>query len=549
MAKILVIGLDGATWDLIKPWAEQGHLPTLASLMREGAWGTLRSTIPPLSAPAWASFLTGKHPNKHGLWAFTMWGESYQRVLANGSHVRARTIGEILSEHGKRTIQVNVPMTYPPRSINGIWVSGMDTPGVDHPFTYPPEVAPELIRRFAYEIEPDLSYVVGGEEEFIAEVKSVESRRAEAGLYLLRHRPWDLFIIVFRGIDFLSHHFWRFVDSTHPAHDAHLAEKFGDVLLEHYKMMDEVVGRFITHLPEDVTLIIMSDHGFGPHHRWVYLDHLFLKMGLIRLKRDFPRRIKKALFDRGITVTRSVDWLRRLSLLGILRKTVPLSIRREMGSKLNPLKEVNIDWRRTAVYPVVGQGLVRLNVRGRDPEGCVEPGAEYERILERIIKEISQLRDPTTGRYVVRGVRRREEICPSDGIYEFPDLWIEWERGYLAKSEEGFTNELFSGWCCDLSGSHQINGIVLFYGRHVRGGTILRQAHIMDLAPTILHLLRLPIPGDMDGKVLLEALSEEVRERPVVYEQKPAPPPQQGHEFSPEEETMIERRLKDLGYL
>lgn len=146
--QILLIGLDGATWDLILPWVAEGRLPNLGALLREGSWGTLLSTVPPATFPAWSSFLTGLNPGRHGIFDFTRrkFG-TYEVEFVNSTYRRGRSLFRIASEAGKRVGVIGVPATYPPEKVNGFLISGFDAPvatGIDPSFVYPRELFSEI---------------------------------------------------------------------------------------------------------------------------------------------------------------------------------------------------------------------------------------------------------------------------------------------------------------------------------------------------------------------------------------------------------------------
>ena len=212
MSRVLVIGIDGVTFDLIHPWAEAGDLPNLAAIARNGASGELRSTIPPNSAPAWTSFMTGMNPGKHGVYGFTRVEprEGYAIRVNSGAVRRAQTVYQLLTEQGRRSIVLNVPMTYPPDPIDGLVVTGIATPGMESQFTYPPELRDEVFR-----LLPDYILDVRGwgvtavgerRAHILEDILRMVDTRTRLALHLMRTQPWDLFTIVFTATDRAQHH-------------------------------------------------------------------------------------------------------------------------------------------------------------------------------------------------------------------------------------------------------------------------------------------------------------------------------------------------------
>ena len=183
--RVLVIGIDGATFDLLTPWMEEGFLPNLAALMGSGSHGPLRSTIPPITASAWTSFQTGKNPGKHGLFDFTQYRPgSYETSYVNASSVLAEPLWQVLSRQGKRVVVINVPVTYPPRPVNGYLISGMLTPSMDVEFTYPPDLYQQMVREIGdYQIFlPARAALQMGSRDFVNRLRHLSRKRAEAAL-------------------------------------------------------------------------------------------------------------------------------------------------------------------------------------------------------------------------------------------------------------------------------------------------------------------------------------------------------------------------------
>ncbi len=545
--RVFVIGLDGATFDLIRPWAEAGRLPTFARLMEEGTWGVLRSVVPPFTMPAWSSFLTGQSPGRHGVFSFVRRKPgSYEMIPFNASYLRSPTLDRLLNRHGRRVALVNVPATYPPHPVDGILVTGLETPGRHAIFTHPPELGRELIARFDYEIERSLRYVPGEEDRFREAVERVEEKRLQATLWLMDQVDWDLFVVVFRGTDVLGHAFWRFMDPAHPAHDPEEAARYGDVILRHYQQMDEAIATLRAKLGPETVLILMSDHGFGPLYREVYLDNVFAEAGLLHLRRTPLARLRRFLFRLGLTPRNLLRALAAVGLGSLVQQVLSPAARVRVSNRL--LMGGSVDWGRTRAYPLGGAGQIYVNLKGREPQGIVEPGREYEEVCALIEQRLRELRDPDTGRPLVKRVWRREEVYGPDADLELPDLYVEWtDDAYTDIGKIGYSRGWISPPLRGRSGGHTPRGIFLAQGPNIRPGRVVEGARLIDLAPTLLHLLGLPVPRHMDGRVLVEIYREP---SPVVYEE---PPAGEGHRkvrpFSEAEQALVEERLRNLGYI
>lgn len=548
--KVTVIGLDGATFELIKPWAAQGKLPTLERLMREGASGTLRSVRPPVTGPAWASFLTGKNPGAHGVFSWIKRkNNSYDITPYNSSHIQAEDIGSILSRYHRKVCLVNVPCTYPPKAVNGCMLTGLGTPSRDSRFAYPDSLRQELISKLDYEVERTQKYRSGYEDSFRAVVEAIEEKRAKAVLYLMAQYDWDFFVVVFRGTDVLSHAFWRFMDPTHPAHDPKLASKYGNVLMEHYQQMDQAVQRIWSRLEDSTTLIVMSDHGSGPLKRHVYLGNFLLELGLMKVKRDPASRLRFQLFKRGLTLMSVRSLMAQLPLENLVRRTMPRQAQLELSHHL--FSSSDIDWANTEAYPLGPNGHIHVNLRGREPEGCVEPGHEYEQVLTLVEEELLKLRDPDSGQRIVSAMWRKEDIYHGEQLANAPDLLIEWkENAYWAPGTIGRGHGILSPIMREPSGGHTMDGILIACGPHIKQGTRLANAQIIDLAPTILYLLDVPIPSDMDGHVLEDMFEDTfVQSHSPQLEEVASHWVSREYEDSLEDKKAVEERLRNLGYI
>jgi predicted AlkP superfamily phosphohydrolase/phosphomutase len=547
--RIVAIGLDGATLDLIRPWAEEGKLPTLARLMSEGVSGDLRSVIPPLTMPAWSSFMTGMLPGHHGVYSFLRRKPgSYDLTPFNASYLRAPDLGTLLNQAGHPVALVNVPATYPPKPLDSLVVTGLETPGRNGQFTHPPDLGAELIQRFDYEIEPTEKYDPGQEDSFIAAVERSEGKRLQATLWLLDQGDWDFFMVVFRGTDLMGHAFWRFMDPTHPAHDPDLSARYGDALLRHYQQMDRAIAQIQEHVGPEVTLLLMSDHGMGALHRDVYIDNLLAQHGLLRIKRTPMAQVRYFLFKLGLTPRNILRLLAALRLRNLTRKLLPQKAR--MAVNMHMLMQNSVDWSRTKAYPLGGACQIAINLKGREPQGVVEPGKEYEAVCAEVERVLRTLRDPGTGKPMVEQVWHKREIYGDGAVPELPDLYVQWvDDAYTDLGGIGYSRGIVSEPIRGRGGGHTMRGIFLAHGPGIKRGHVIKDACLFDLAPTILHALGVPVPACMDGKVLLDIWEEQ---RPVIYaEDSEAAFAQEEavHVFSDDEQATLEERLRNLGYI
>jgi predicted AlkP superfamily phosphohydrolase/phosphomutase len=552
--RVLVVGLDGATLDLIRPWAEQGKLPTFSRIMREGASGELTSTILPVTAPAWTSFMTGKNPGKHGLfdWIYRN-DDGYDFAPVNAKLCREGTIWSLASEAGKRVVVVNVPMTYPPKKVNGFMVTGMLTPSTQVEFTFPPDLAREIEREIGeYIIHPDPgeAYSEGALASFLTRLYKAVDLKVKLFEYLLQKDDWDFAMMVFMGTDVVQHACWRYMSPDHPLYEADKARKFGDTILKFYQRMDEVLARWIDTLDDQTILIIMSDHGFGPFHKFIHVNNWLIKLGLLKLKRTPLTRVRELFFRCGFSPMTIYNLLRQLGL-GKL-KGVAVKGRGRFLLRNLFLSFEDVHWARTKAYSIGNIGQININLKGREPHGTVAMGEEYQTVREEIMAALGELEDPETDEKIVEKMYRREEVYWGRYLERAPDIvFLPRRLEYFGFGEHEFGAHTIIEASHGISGTHRMNGVLMMMGNGIREGVELRGAEIIDLAPTILHLMGLPIPSDMDGQVLAAAMEGELAANIETREQaegSPDPEPVQTV-YSDEEERQVAERLRSLGYL
>lgn len=534
--RVIVIGLDGGTFRLLQPWAREGRLPTLARIMEEGTWGGLRTTIRPESSVAWASCMTGVNPGKHGVFGFAGWkGEGYSYGINNSRSIKSPTLWHILSQRGKRVGVLNVPMTYPPSPVNGFLVSGMMTPSLQSRFTFPDDLAERLLAKVSdYVISVD--GLGRSAQELLARLNHCTQRRKEALLYLMGEYEWELLVAVFIAPDRIQHFLWAQMDPHHPRHDPQ-AEGLREDILKCYAQLDDVLGSLLDVVDDRTLFFIVSDHGFNGFHKMVNLNAWLEAQGLLALRSGLKGRAAPVL-----SRLRSLPGLRRI------KGALPLVGRAHLPRSFLPPLEELVDWAETKAF-LSPEGGLRINLRGREPQGIVEAGSEYEALRDEIIEGLLDLRDPETGFPVIESVYRREDLYRGPYLEWAPDLIAEPHRheedprGNFALSSAPI-GPLFDAQT-PYTGNHTLEGIFLAWGKGLKNGP-LEGAQIIDLAPTILHALGLSIPRQMDGEVLDIF---EGGERSPRYIEDSTPLGEKGSAISPEDEETIRRRLAGLGYL
>ena len=554
--RVLVIGLDGATWTLLKPWAKAGLLPNLARLMAEGTYGVLESVLPAVSPAAWASFMTGVNPGKHGVYDFFKREPgSYRLRVVRADELAYPTLWRLLSEKGRAVGVVNVPMTYPPEQVQGFLISGLGTPE-SRPFATPVALYEEL-RRKGYRVNKSVAYRPGQEAVFWAEVQEITELQAGTALELMDSKPWDFFMFVFRDTDEMAHFFWRFIDETHPAYEPEAARQWGHLISQYYSIVDEWIGRMVEHAGPETAVFIMSDHGTGPLYKDVFLN-VWLKQAGFQAWRE-PPFIRRQMRRWGLTRESVSGLLRRLGLTPLeswLKERLKDKVALVPRSERPDLREA-VDWSRTRAYSFGYHGQIYLNVRGREPEGIVEPGEEYERVRDELLRNLVAWRDPQDQQPVVTKVFKREDVYWGARIGDAPDIIVIMRdfayitrQGYEFGSDE---DAVFASPLTYESGSHRLEGVIIAWGVGIRNKKQTEAVSIMDLPPTILYLLQEPIPAWMDGRLLDGWINPELLARyPPRWEHQEIAQSSASRleeSWSEKDEREIIERLRGLGYL
>jgi predicted AlkP superfamily phosphohydrolase/phosphomutase len=549
--KALIIGLDGATWTLLRPWIDQGHLPTLARLVREGASGPLTTTIPPVSASAWVSFATGCNPGKHGSFDFVFpQPGGYDIGVVN---VKVRSVPpfwKTVEEAGGQVGLMSVPITYPPQPLNGFTVCGFLVPNEHSTYTYPPELKEELkrhnLRWPLHEFEGNRSRHPG---RFLQDMLDFDVTRTNTIVALMQHKPWDLFACVLKTPDTVHHELWHIIDPTHPRYDPELNRQFAPQILEYFKRIDDCVGRIIAAAPPDTFVTILSDHGGGPFHKFFHVNNWLAQQGLLKFKRTPVSAIKHALFNLGltpITTLKIVNFLR----LGQVRRRVKRGRGRGLLKRLF-LSFGDVDWSHTRAFAVGNFGQIYINVKGQRSHGTVEPGTEYEQIRDQIIREALALHDPEGGDQVIAQVYKKEELYSGERVAPAPDLILHTDRSkYVSFGHADFGSNKVLEPSIGQTGHHTMDGIVVLHGPGVKAGEAIK-GNIIDIAPTVLYALGLPRPSIMDGQVLQSAFTtERLAQQPTANVTVPATTiAESTNVYSEEDEAQVMERLRDLGYV
>ncbi len=539
-ARVMILGLDGASWRVTQKLMAAGKMPTLRRMVAGGGSGPLYSTIPNISPTAWTSFMTGKSPGQHGLYGFAVKVEgSYMlEPFSAGRVTPGRTLWDMLCGAGKSVAIVNVPMTYPAKPVDGIMISGLGAPSEEAKhFCHPANILNELrneLGSYVFDLHW-ANYATRGVPAVVEAARQMTRCRADYGLRILERNHWDLFTLVFVATDRLQHCAWSYLED--PGKTLTPAEEtVRSQVHDYYQYLDGVLAEFLAASP-DSDVFVMSDHGFGPCLATVQINTWLGQQGFLTWTKQNEARYRGAV---GLSKSIGIKRKHFRKVAGFLG----LDVYRHL-EKVS-LTTNNIDWSKTRAFSYTPSGIY-FNLKGRERQGIVEPGPEAEKLFDELKERLLDLRDPLTGNRVVLQVARSQEVYRGLKSATAPDLVVsELNPGYEINFKQQATSEVFerSDW---RSGAHDPEGLLIAYGPHVFPGKQLGRAVLEDLCPTILSLFGVPIPRDIDGRVLNEILSapqSDLQATKTVEPETSTP----SEILSEEEQEMVFERLKALGY-
>ena len=465
--KVFILGIDSAEPDLVfGEWRKE--LPVINQLMEEGAWGKIASTVPPITCPAWPSAFSGYNPGHFGLYdlRYRKLGTYTEFGIVNSKAVRVPRLWRILTKQGMKSTIVFVPVTYPPEPINGYMVTSFLTPSVRSQFTYPPQLKEEILRvvgGYSRYIIDVYDYRRKDPKELYEELKAKTEHDFKVIKYLVKNKPWDLFISVIMSIDRAQHTLWKYFDKGHPrfVEDPELK----DGLLNLHKQIDEELGGVLDELPKDTLVMVLSDHGAKRMYYRINVNEVLMNEGLLKLK-ERPK---------------SITGLRELDRKGI------------------------IDWDRTVAYALGAYiAQVFVNLEGREPRGIVKPGEEYKSVREQVADILKSVKGPKEEPLKTK-VFMKEEVYKGEMLRVMPDLTVYFDDLHYGANEAigfGSPYSLETAKGPDDS-NHGEFGMFVIKDPEERIKGILEGLKLEDVTPTVLEALGLRIPPGLDGVSLL----------------------------------------------
>lgn len=460
MSKVFIFGIDGAFPEYVfGKWLDE--LPNIKKVLEKSKYGIMNSTIPPLSATAWSSIYTGKNPSDTGIFEYIYRkNHSYEEIhLISSKKLKEKTIWQIASEQGKKSIVCFPLLTWPIKPFDGILISGTLTPsGKDVDCTYPKELKQEIKEKLGEVPMPDIpNFRNLTKEEIIEEVYKMTRKHINIMKYLIQNKEWDLFFGVINMSDRLHHMFWRYLDEKHRKHDPE--SKFKNVIKDFYVFLDKELGNLLELLDKDTKIILISDHGITRMHTRVNLTDWLIKEGYLVLKEPIKEKA--------------------------------------------PFKMSMVDWEKTRVFAIGAyEGQVYINLKGREPQGIIETGEEYNALLLELETKLKQI-PGDDGKEMDTKVFVKKRDYNGKLIEEAPDMIV-----YFDNLEYGCNSTLIGNetlWSPSTAkgsddATHSKKGI--FSITNSNGKEYLGDVNYLDIAPTILKELNIKIPEDLKGKII-----------------------------------------------
>lgn len=527
--KLVVIGLDGATWTLLDLWISQGRLPTFARFINSGIRATLKSTIPSTTCPALPSLFTGVNSGNTGIFSFTKPNGS----PINSTDIKHPTIWNILDMYNYRSCVVDVRMTFPPEKLNGIMICGSPIPTYQSNYTYPEDLESKIISFRDEKLDREISERAKEPKRHHRDILKMITKRLERRYRIFRQlNQNDNFDFPFFWIgdtDFIQHLCWS----------------YKKVILQFYIYVDKILEDITKTFPKR-NIIILSDHGFQspPDHLFLVNTWLHKERYLVRKSGPFYHLLSlvQVLSSKYISSSR----LRRI--LRVFRRNHKHACGKEMILDTFNVPGINVEG--SSAYLATNWGIKIV---------CSE---NYDSVRDEIIEKLEKLRGPEAQK-VIKAVWKKEEIFSGKYLEIIPDIvFIPTERYHPSPLNLG-NNVLFK-MKGKLTAKHRYKdgsergahlfaqeGILIAFGPAIKRGKTLSDVDIVDVAPTILHMIGCRIPENVDGKVLLNMFREESEpaKRNVQFEKRAKKLKTRAREVTREEEEKILERLRELGYL
>ena len=491
--KVLVIGLDGFSPELMLSLTKRGVMRTVGGLLKKGAWGTLLSSCPPITGPAWVSFATGKNPGKHGVFDFVKPEKSLSRLrIVSSRDIVGTTFYELLERAGKKCVLINLPISHPPRLKEGVVIASLTSPSPES--NYPRWIRSRVPELKEYRIAPNSSLLLRGKrKEYVRDIRELEAVRFRVAARALKEVEWDFFFLLFSGTDLVQH----------VLYDKLLEGSQDEVVREAlslYSDIDSYINELLRMVPKETITILMSDHGFKAFKGIFYVNEWLRQRDYLKAKVREEEEAPFTLFPESKKATRSLPGfaaklaftlmktpLRRLSPVG-------MKLLGRLGFRISASMEVDVRRSRALMPTTEAMGLY-INDDERFEDGIVS--AEEARSLKEELLE--SLREVKIG----GGEPAFKEVLDGLKLYRGrmarmgPD--IVFRLGNYGVRKSIYPGTLWRGTPPSAI-EHEEEGIIIAFGEGISAKRI--RASIMDIAPTVLEIMGVTPPPDLDGRAI-----------------------------------------------
>lgn len=519
--RLLIIGWDGADWEIIDDLVRRGLLKNVQAMNQEGVRADLESTIPSHSWAAWTTFLTGMNPGGHGVFDFVERHPQQpdKRVPVASTSIKAPIFLDVLSNAGREVRAANIPVTFPPIPVRGRMISGVAIPAGAE-FIYPKEWSSELERRAPWPINGmEWTRFQDNPDELVEETRSYVERRT-ASFEVLLEGDWKVAACVYVAPDRLQHPFGAYLLPSHPDHSQLADTRLGEALRSIYAMLDDHIERLHAAAGEQTTVLLMSDHGFKPVTRAANLNKILIEVGLAAR-------------------SRSADATTKALRSSLVRKVKKSRLGHAIKSRVN--RPSAVKWSETVAYQSAAGGGISLNMAGRESSGIVPP-AEYHSTIEDVRGRLMSFVDPDTGDHPIADVLSRETLYTGPYASLAPDLIVQANAFWALSHTDALTSE--SKW---PTGTHRREGILLAIGEQVP--TLdLGVRGIADVPATALAFCGVD-PSGLDGNVIEEVAGPGTGELARSDGVDARRSRTQERNLTDEEQDQIASHLRDLGYI
>lgn len=456
--KVLVIGLDCAAPELVfEKWIDE--LPSFKRMVDEGLWGPLKSTIPAITVPAWQCMVTSKNPGQLGIFGFRNRSEySYDNFwIANSAAIKEPAVWDVVGREGFKVGMIGVPQTYPPKPVNGFMVTDWLAPDTNAEYTFPDYIKDDVKQAVGDYVLDVEKFRTDNKDELLEEIYDMTRKRFDLVMAFLKQKPWHFFMFVEIGLDRIHHGFWKYHDKTHRKYVA--ANKYESAILDYHKYLDKRIGEILDALDEDTVVLVVSDHGAKKMEGAININDWLIKEGYMTLKSRHEGLVK--------------------------------------------LEKADVDWDKTIAWGLGGYyGRLFLNVKGREKQGVIDP-EDYEKVRDEIVEKLAAITDEK-GNNIGTHAYKPQDVYSGPNIDQAPDL-IVYFGDLFWRSTGTIGHDSIHSFETEVGPDdavHAQHGIFILWDPREKRGRKLEDLEIYDVSPTVLSVMGIDIPEDMEGKAI-----------------------------------------------